>query len=77
MMLTKKQMCKELLLKHNILKCPNCMNKLLLEEETLFCENNHSFDVSRKGALFLINTNKCKPSRIYNKTLFKKICFIK
>lgn len=35
------------------------------------CNNKHSFDISKKGNLFLVNTKNYNGSKIYNKTLFE------
>lgn len=70
-MLTKKELCKDLILKNNIFICPLCKEKLYLKNDTLLCKNNHSFDISKKGNLFLIKTNNYKASLIYNVNLFK------
>lgn len=68
---SKKQMCKDILVKNNIFICPYCREKLLLKNDILLCENNHNFDITKKGNLFLLNTKKYKTSPIYNMKLFK------
>lgn len=70
-MLTKKQMCKDILIKNNIFMCPHCKEILNLENNVLICKNNHNFDISKKGNLFLLNTKNYKQSKIYDMTLFK------
>lgn len=57
--------------KNKYFTCPYCKNKLLINENKLTCKQNHNFDISKKGSLFLINTKKYRPSPIYDTILFK------
>lgn len=68
---SKKQLCKDILIKNNIFICPYCKKRLALINDSLQCENNHNFDIMKKGNLFLLNTNNYKLSTIYNMKLFK------
>lgn len=70
-MFTKKQMCIDFLNKENILICPYCNESLKLHNNMLICNNNHNFDVNKKGNLFLVNTANYKSSKIYDTSLFK------
>lgn len=68
---TKKQMCKDILINNNIFICPYCKKNLVLKNDILLCENNHNFDLTKKGNLFLLNTKNYKSSTIYDMKLFK------
>ncbi len=70
-MFTKKQMCINFLNKEDILICPYCNEFLNLHNNMLICKNNHSFDINKKGNLFLVNTTNYKSSKIYDTPLFK------
>lgn len=70
-MLTKKDICKNNLEKNKYFTCPYCKKELLINENRLTCKQNHNFDISKKGSLFLINTKKYRPSPIYDTNLFK------
>lgn len=53
----------------DILRCPICKQKLLSTERySLVCENNHCFDISKKGYINLLNNHK---KTIYDKKLFE------
>lgn len=43
--------------------CPICKKELLREENTLKCENSHSFDISSSGYVNLLNPGKKNNSR--------------
>lgn len=69
-MLKKKDICCQNISNKNIFICPYCGNVLKIKNYSLVCDNNHLFDISRKGEIFLIKTNKYKESEIYDKDLF-------
>ena len=35
-----------------LLACPKCHQQLHLENKTLKCENNHCYDISKRGYIF-------------------------
>ncbi|MCQ4795586.1 methyltransferase domain-containing protein [Anaerofustis stercorihominis] len=54
----------------NYFRCPKCKSNMIIENNSLKCENNHCFDISKKGYInFLINR---KPPEGYDKTFFEK-----
>lgn len=50
--------------------CPYCKNSLVLNETSLKCPNNHTFDLTKKGTINFITSPKIKESKIYNEKLF-------
>jgi 23S rRNA (guanine745-N1)-methyltransferase len=54
-----------------ILICPICREELNVYENSVRCLNNHTFNISKQGELFLLNTSHFKPSAIYDKELFQ------
>ena len=64
-------MCIDILNKEAILICPYCNESLNLYNNTLICNNNHNFDINKKGDFFLVNTTNYKSSKIYDTSLFK------
>ena len=61
---------KKILDVNDIFICPYCKLLLSRNKSSLICQNNHTFDISKKGVVNLINTSNLKTSKIYNKTLF-------
>lgn len=61
---------KEFVKLNDIFICPICNNKLVYYEKCLKCDNNHTFDYTKKGTINLIYTSKYHDSIIYNKKLF-------
>ena len=60
--------------------CPYCKEKMHIEDSSLKCINNHTFDVTKKGTINFIISTKIKESKIYNFTFrinFNLICFCK
>ncbi|WP_434796881.1 methyltransferase domain-containing protein [Terrisporobacter vanillatitrophus] len=52
-----------------ILRCPICKKSIkCIEENSLLCENNHCFNVSKKGYVNLLKNNT---NTIYGKSLFE------
>lgn len=56
--------------KLSILKCPFCSCDLSINEFSLKCKNNHTFNISKKGTTILYKTSKLKEDKLYNKRLF-------
>lgn len=54
----------------NILICPQCNKHLNCIDGNLVCQNRHSFNIKKNGALFLINSSNYKQSKMYTKDLF-------
>lgn len=50
--------------------CPYCKSNLELNETSLKCPNNHTFDLTKKGTINFITSTKIKESKIYNEKLF-------
>ena len=50
--------------------CPYCKNSLELNETSLKCHSNHTFDLTKKGTINFIASTKIKESKIYNEKLF-------
>lgn len=50
--------------------CPYCKNSLVLNETSLKCPDNHTFDLTKKGTINFIASSKIKESKIYNEKLF-------
>ena len=54
-----------------LLACPKCHQQLHLENKTLKCENNHCYDISKRGYInLLLNPDKARdeyPKHIYNR----------
>ena len=51
--------------------CPICNGNLKASSGSVVCENNHTFNVSKKGSLVLYKTSKLKNDKIYTKALFE------
>lgn len=69
-MIKKKERSKKFLKENTIFECPICNEDLICNYDILKCINNHTFDIKKNGALFLINTNKYKESKYYNRNFF-------
>lgn len=69
-MLKKKEVFIGNIEKNNIFICPYCKQELSVYDNIIKCDNNHCFDVGKKGEIFLIKTSNYKESNIYNKELF-------
>ena len=66
----KSDIAKMFLKSGHLFVCPICKGELLYYDNYLKCNNNHTFDISKKGTINLINTSNLKSSSIYNKDLF-------
>ena len=69
-MLKKIDISRKFLLNNNIFICPICYKNLIYDNEFLICQNNHTFDLSKKGTINLIKTSNLRESSIYNRDLF-------
>ncbi len=54
----------------SILICPLCSNNLIIDNNSLKCLNNHTFNISKKGTSILYKTSKLKKDKVYDKNLF-------
>mgnify|MGYP002227234967 FL=1 len=62
-----------------LLACPKCHQQLHLENKTLKCENNHCYDISKRGYInLLLNPDKAtnnpgdsKESLVRKKSILK------
>ncbi len=69
-MLSKYEHATKFLKDDTLLSCPIC-NEILKEyDHSLICNNNHLFNISKKGTTVLLNTSNYKDSKIYNHNLF-------
>ena len=77
-MLKKIDHSKQNLLKNiDVFKCPICGTIFKITNNSLICGNNHWFDLSHKGVINLLNTNKKRDDKIYDRVLFSnRIKFI-
>ncbi|PAT01332.1 hypothetical protein CI105_07070 [Candidatus Izimaplasma bacterium ZiA1] len=48
----------------SIIKCPTCNAKTMIDNKTLKCENNHSFDLAKQGYINLL-INKGSKTKIH------------
>lgn len=55
---------------NSIITCPFCQSDFMIENNSLICKNNHTFNISKKGTVILYKTSKVKEDRIYNDNLF-------
>lgn len=62
---------KEFINQHSdLLQCPHCGSELVLDDNSLICNNNHRFDIHKKGYGSLIKTHKLKVDKVYTADLF-------
>ena len=69
-MLSKFEYSKNFLKKDDLLICPICKEKLILDDHSLICKNKHTYDISKKGITTLVSNSHIKESKIYNYELF-------
>lgn len=50
--------------------CPLCNSDINVNDDAMVCSNNHSFNISKKGVVCLLNTGKFKTNYTYDKNLF-------
>lgn len=70
-MLKKAEYIKNNLKDMDVLMCPLCYDKLMLYNNSLVCDNNHCFDISKKGYVTLLKKNKLRSNYIYDTCLFR------
>ncbi len=68
-MKSKYELCEEFLNKNKILICPLCYKDLDKKSHALVCQNNHTFNITKKGTTTLLKGHY-KNSKIYNHELF-------
>lgn len=69
--LSKKDTLIQLLNHYNdYLICPFCNSTLNIYNDSLHCKNNHTFNINKKGYLFLNTINNLHTSNLYNENLF-------
>ena len=69
-MLSKFEYSKNFLKKDDLLICPICKERLILNDHSLVCKNKHTYDISKKGITTLVSHSHIKESKIYNYELF-------
>ena len=69
-MLSKFDYSKNFLKNDDLLICPICKERLILNDHSLVCKNKHTYDISKKGITTLVSHNHIKESKIYNYELF-------
>lgn len=69
-MLSKKQMSANLFQRYlSLFSCPHCGQAILMKEQkTLYCENNHSFDLAKQG---YVNMLTHAVNSMYDQSLFE------
>ena len=55
----------------NYFRCPFCQSELSLKDNSLVCTNNHTFNINKKGYLYLSTINNLHTSELYNNSLFQ------
>ncbi|MCO8194792.1 MULTISPECIES: putative RNA methyltransferase [Anaerofustis] len=53
----------------NYFMCPICKNEMHIENNTLKCQNNHCFDIAKKGYINFLSNRK--PQKGYDKSFFE------
>ena len=69
-MLSKYEYATSFLKNDSLLVCPICKENLKNFDHSLVCNNNHSFNISKKGTTVLLNSSNYRDSKIYNHDLF-------
>lgn len=69
-MVSKKELMKNYLVSSYNYICPICDSNIELKGNEMICPNKHSFNISKKGVLCLLNTGKFKTNFTYDKNLF-------
>lgn len=55
----------------NIFMCPICNSNIKLYNNSLICEKNHCYDITKKGYFTLLKRNKLRIDSTYDGNLFK------
>lgn len=53
-----------------LFRCPICHSDFNLQNNSLVCYNNHTFNISKKGTTMLYKTSKLKKNDLYTSELF-------
>lgn len=69
-MLSKKEKFKQLVESTDFFVCPICKSNLIIKNESLVCENNHTFNINKKGFACLLKKQKDFSNNIDTKELF-------
>lgn len=69
-MLSKFDYSKSFLKNDDLLICPICKERLILNDHSLICKNKHTYNISKKGITTLVSQSHIKESKIYNYELF-------
>lgn len=70
-MLSKFELSRELFLKYaDVFVCPICFDQLCISQHSLVCQQNHLFDISRKGYVRLLAKEKKLVNDLYDDQLF-------
>ena len=76
------QVLNQLNAKADVFICPVCKSSIKLQENSLLCEKNHCFDITKKGYFTLLRKNKsrndvtCKMTNNKFKKIAYKLSFI-
>ena len=55
----------------NYFCCPFCNNNLSVKDNSLICSKNHTFNINKKGYLYLNVISNLHSQDLYNDSLFK------
>ena len=69
-LISKKEKFKQLIKNDCLFTCPICKKELILNDDSLQCENYHTFDINKKGYVHLLKKQKKFKNNIYTKSLF-------
>jgi len=51
--------------------CPFCGSSVKLNDNSLICSNKHTFNINKKGYLYMNTSSKLQTSDLYNDSLFR------
>ncbi len=54
-----------------IFRCPICHNSIKISDNSLICDKNHCYDITKKGYVTLLKKNKLRIDNTYDINLFK------
>lgn len=69
-MISKREQTIKFLMNNDFYICPICKEKIKFKNGSMICDNLHTYDISKKGLICLLNTGKFKTNYIYDKQLF-------